>query len=108
MSFDRALEEFPSWTPPAAAFIPEGFHDTSWRNDIAPSLSTEVGDIRVTLWLDFESPSLREFEGGKRFLVTTYDTANGGVDETVMETDDFNEAAKAATAKVAELKKESA
>jgi hypothetical protein len=46
--------------------IPEGFKDTSWRNDGCPSWANEAG---VVLWIAEKDPELREFPESGRFTV---------------------------------------
>ena len=72
--------EFPAFDNLAAfntileAFAPFGFVDTSWSNDVSPSvgLFTEDGDETIyRIWIDFADPSKREFEGLTTFTMTS-------------------------------------
>jgi hypothetical protein len=64
------------------------FFDTSWHNDACPSITSET--LGLHIWIDFSDKSVREFEGGARFIVVRQEH---GVDtgHTVIETDDWNE-----------------
>jgi hypothetical protein len=53
--------------------IPDGWTDTSWHNDVSPSIEKQVGDIKLKIWCDFKDPNKREV-GGKQFTVATYDS----------------------------------
>lgn len=52
--------------------IPDGWVDTSWHNDVSPSIEKQIGDIKYRIWCDFADPERREV-GGKQFTVATYD-----------------------------------
>jgi hypothetical protein len=40
-----------------------GFEDTSWKNDVCPSLTRDYGDgYELRLWCDYRDPERREFE----------------------------------------------
>jgi len=49
----------------------EGFIDTSWKNDVCPSLTREADDANQTLilWCDYANEAKRDYEGGKRFTL---------------------------------------
>lgn len=47
---------------------PFGAIDTSWKNDLCPSIGTD----NVTLWIDYADPELRELEC-RQFCVTVHD-----------------------------------
>ena len=53
--------------------IPEGWVDSSWHNDVSPSIEKQFGDIKYKIWCDFKDPDKREV-GGKQFTVATYDS----------------------------------
>jgi len=52
--------------------IPDGWVDSSWHNDVSPSIEKQVGDIKYRIWCDYQNPDKREV-GGKQFTVATYD-----------------------------------
>jgi hypothetical protein len=54
--------------------IPEGWQDTSWRNDTCPSWQKEMAD-RTTLkvFVDYADPARREVKGLRRFHVQEID-----------------------------------
>lgn len=60
--------------------LPEGWHDTSWHNDVRPSY--EVGQLRV--WIDHPVPEERELTGGSRFAVNAVTDAEGSLDGTTL------------------------
>ena len=62
--------EFPHYDD--ELIIPEGWVDTSWHNDVSPSIEKQIGDIKYKIWCDFKDPNKREV-GGKQFTVATYD-----------------------------------
>lgn len=45
----------------------EGFIDTSWHNDVCPSLTDETN--RLILWCDYADPAKREDSIGKRYTL---------------------------------------
>jgi hypothetical protein len=53
--------------------LPDGWLDTSWHNDVSPSIEKQIGDIKYKIWCDFKDPNKRE-AGGKQFTVATYDS----------------------------------
>ena len=53
--------------------IPDGWTDSSWHNDVSPSIEKQFGDIKYRIWCDFADPERREV-GGKQFVVATYDS----------------------------------
>lgn len=95
-------------------FNPEdyGLTDTSWHNDVAPSFSVVAkhGDMTVhveTLWLDYADPAQREMEGNKRFMYLTYDPKGEHNEplETLLDTDDVDEAKRFLEARFAQRQK---
>lgn len=50
---------FPDYPAADMPTLPEGFEDTSWRNDAMPSYSNP----HFQIWIDYVDPALREFEG---------------------------------------------
>lgn len=90
--FSKARAEFPGWEPEACAFIPDGFIDASWHNDVAPSIASENGRVRV--FLDFADEEKREC-GGLRYSVSAYDDG-GHYEDCVADTDSWEQALAAA------------
>jgi hypothetical protein len=63
--------EFPDYDDTIT--LPNGWVDSSWHNDVSPSIEKQVGDIKYKIWCDFKDPDKREV-GGKQFTVATYDS----------------------------------
>lgn len=69
--------------PRIAQFMPIakrlGWQDTSWGNDICPSIETQflLGGIsyRYRIWLDYSNPDAREI-GGAQFALDQYNPEN--------------------------------
>lgn len=40
--------------------LPEGFEDTSWKDDACPSFTRTVGDYDIRLYINYTDPSRRE------------------------------------------------
>lgn len=58
--------EFPDF--PMADFPkvwPEGFNDSSWHNDVMPSLMNDACTMRI--WINYADPALRELDHGVRY-----------------------------------------
>lgn len=91
-TYELARREFPDYANelfPAA--IPEGFTDSSWRNDTCPSVSAEFGESRLRIWFEMEAPESREYEGAARYTVT-FEYMPAGVDSvTMLETEDWGD-----------------
>lgn len=52
----------------------EGFEDTSWHNDVCPSLQRQIwNNSCLKVWCDYENPEMREV-GGDKYTVTYYFT----------------------------------
>jgi hypothetical protein len=50
--------------------IPEGFIDTTWRNNACPSMAIEIDiNTAITIWIDYKNPDLRQC-AGKQFIVS--------------------------------------
>lgn len=52
--------------------MPDGWHDSSWHNDVSPSFEKQIGEVIFKIWCDYKDPNRREV-GGKQFTVATYD-----------------------------------
>lgn len=70
------LSEFPDYD--GKLYIPDGFADYSWHNDIMPRSQKvkkiprygnepEV-DVAYIIWQDYIDPELREYDNGKRYI----------------------------------------
>jgi hypothetical protein len=69
-----AFDNVDAFTTILEAFAPLGFVDTSWSNDVCPSIGlfTEDGDETIyRIWIDYRDPSKREFEGLTTFTMTS-------------------------------------
>lgn len=79
--FPIAAVEFPRWTAPAeVTALPEGFSDSSWSQDVCPSVSTADGRVRI--WIDYENPADRDLgPESPRFSVSLYDADGGYMDD---------------------------
>ncbi len=56
----------------------EGWYDSSWHNDVCPSLTKD--NEMWTIWVDYVDPSRREL-GGKRYAVTLGTSEGASGDE---------------------------
>lgn len=60
-----------------------GYEDTSWHNDVCPSIGRDYGDgVRVRVWCDYVDPEKRECPDSKRFAIVAYSPTDE--DGTVM------------------------
>jgi hypothetical protein len=71
--------------------LPEGFEDTSWRNDACPSFTHEASKTKI--WIDYADTALREFPDSSRFSVEIYepDTILSEDDRWLLWSDDWSE-----------------
>ena len=71
--------------------IPEGFEDSSWKNDTCPCFINTA--MRMRLFVDYADPAQREMPDLKRFLITDVEADGSPVEnsKTLIETDDWNE-----------------
>ena len=67
----RATRTYTSEFPDYDGVLPEleGWTDSSWHNDVCPSLTKDNGMWKI--WVDYVDPAMREFPDGKRFTVST-------------------------------------
>jgi hypothetical protein len=82
--------EFPDYPVADMPAMPAhgDFFDTSWHNDACPSIASDA--LSLHIWIDFADKSVREFEGGARFIVVRQD--HGIITgHAVLETDDWDE-----------------
>lgn len=73
--------EFPDFPVDAIPALPEGFEDSSWHNDAAPSYICET--LRLQAFFDFPNDADREMPGGKRYYLQTFAL------DMICETDDW-------------------
>jgi hypothetical protein len=68
----------------------EGFEDTSWKNDVCPSLTRRAADESQTLilWCDYADPAQREI-GGKRYTLIKGEYGETDNQVTLCESDDI-------------------
>ncbi len=60
--------EFPDYD--GEYYLPEGWEDNSWHNDVCPHAEKrdeEIG-VRIFLWQDYVDPNNREYDAGKRYI----------------------------------------
>jgi hypothetical protein len=81
MSYRDHFPDFPASDMPG---ILPGFVDSSWRNDICPSFTSEA--LGLILWVDYATPADREFPDWPRYRVTT---ASNEAIRDLMASDDF-------------------
>jgi hypothetical protein len=84
-------QEFPEYDPATMPALPEGWLDTSWRNDACPSYQNEA--LRLQVWIDFEKPEDRAYgDEIKRFGLYNI-TEDGCIedDTAIIATDDWEE-----------------
>lgn len=85
------FEDFPAEDMPP---IPQGWTDTSWHNDAAPSFTahTFADESYLRVWVDYADPKQRELSG-TRFWVALYsaDASVRGDGLPLLETDDWSD-----------------
>lgn len=74
--FQIAFPDFPIDAFPA---LPDGFTDSSWRNDICPSMINESKGLRI--WIDYPERQDREFSDSARYVLVREDSTfmNGDI-----------------------------
>ena len=65
--------EFPDYDD--KLWIPDGFKDESWHNDICPHvekrfITSEAVEVVVKIWQDYKDPQKREYEAAPRYLLS--------------------------------------
>jgi hypothetical protein len=70
--------------------MPEGWIDTSWRNDVCPSFEKDFGDTTYKIFCNFKDVDKREI-GGLQFHVCTYTKTDDSL-ESESEFDTLQEA----------------
>lgn len=82
--------EFPDFPAADMPVIPETFTDTSWHNDVCPSLISET--LKLLVFVDYSDLSKREMSEGARFTVCDRDDGdNVPFTDTLLQTDDWSE-----------------
>ena len=71
-----------------AALITRGFEDESMSNDAAPRAVRKLDTKQLTVWVDYDSPKLREIPGARKFVVVIERDYADAEPETVGEFDD--------------------
>lgn len=81
------LIEFPDYD--GELYIPEGWFDNSWHNDVCPHVEKRNQDESVVMhiWQDYVNPNKRERDYGKRYLFQI--CCNGDDAQFNYETDDL-------------------
>lgn len=80
-------EEFPSYPADQMPAIPAEFMDTSWRNDMCPSFTSDK--LKLHLWVDFPQMQDREHEGPRFILEEQENGIETG--KLVVETENWDE-----------------
>lgn len=62
--FALLRDQHPNFDTATLPAIPEGWEDTSWRNDACPSFATPAG---VRVWVDYADPAMRDTPSMARF-----------------------------------------
>jgi hypothetical protein len=75
--------EFPNYDD--TIDMPEGWIDTSWRNDVCPSFEKDFGDTTYKIFCNFKDVDKREI-GGLQFHVCTYTK----IDDSLESESEFN------------------
>jgi hypothetical protein len=90
-AFPLAAAEFPDFDLSTMPAVPAGYAESSFRNDACPSFWNEAAALQI--FIDYADASQREHSDGARFHVVNTSTG-----ETVAESDEWQEALKAALA----------
>jgi hypothetical protein len=82
--------EFPDYPVADMPLIPAGFEDSSWHNNSAPSFENRA--LGLSIWIDFLDPTMRDIEGGERFLVHDIDSEGAFTnDDAILSTDSWDD-----------------
>ena len=80
--------EFPDYPVAAFPVMPDGFEDSSWRNDACPSITNEAARLHV--FVDYPDENDREAPGMKRFAVNELDVDGCLINaDPILSTDDW-------------------
>lgn len=92
--YQRAFPDFPALD----VALPDGFVDTSWKNDTMPSFSRELPNHQqLKLYIDYPNPADREEPQSKRFYLGVYEDGVEHVRD-VASSDDYAEILQALAA----------
>lgn len=98
----RFKQEFPDFGEMDVE-IPSDFEDQSWHNESCPCFHSETA--QAFLWVDYEDPARREYEGALGFTLSV--SIDGQVPDDAREplcsTDDWAAMLKAIDARRAEM-----
>jgi hypothetical protein len=64
MTYQEHFPDYPAGEFPA---LPQGFVDSTWRNDLSPSMTNQALGLRI--WCDYPSRDQREFSDSPRFIL---------------------------------------
>lgn len=84
-------KEFPDYPEADMPAIPAGFEDTSWHNDVCPTIGSD--SLRLSIFIDYADVAQRELGADTdRFIVLQLD-ADGCYtgEQPLVATDDWNE-----------------
>jgi hypothetical protein len=84
MSYREAFPDYPEADFPAE--LPEGFTDSSWKNDACPSI--ESNSMLLRIWIDYADTARREHQNGQRYIVLGLEDDDG---HPLLETDSWQE-----------------
>ena len=79
---------FPDYPPADMPALPYLFDDSSWKNDVCPSYSSDAFNLRI--WIDYVDPAQREVDQDNRFIVSDLEDDTGSHD-VLLQTDDWSE-----------------
>jgi len=83
-------QEFPRFPVDAFPALPGGFEDSSWHNDVCPSITNEKAQLHI--FVDYPEAKDRECKGMKRYSVNRLDVEGCLTDaDPVLLTDDWAE-----------------
>lgn len=87
-TFPLTSREFPAFDLSTMPALPEGFEESSWHNDVAPSYVRDVvGGLSVHIWIHEADPAEREQPDFPRFAAYLLDYASGQVEGSLYESD---------------------
>jgi hypothetical protein len=84
MTYREAFPDYPEADFPVE--LPEGFSDTSWKNDSCPSM--ESNSLLLRVWIDYADVSQREHQNGFRYIILDSEDEDAN---PILETDSWSE-----------------